>query len=235
MEVHLWHIDLDQEDLHPEDVASILSPAERHRSEGFRLPRLAQRFNATRLAMRRLLGHYLNLPAHALHFATTPYGKPYVQDVPDFRFNLSHSDRFAILAIGLGVPGIGVDIECIKPEFDRDVIADLNFSEAERTDLQTTPEDRQNIRFFEIWTRKEAYAKGRGLGFSLDFRSFCTVGNGSALPASVIVAPGTSDGDRWYLFEANPASGYAGVLACPSPVVAIRHFYYDHNPYSNWI
>lgn len=84
----------------------------------------------------------------------TEHGKPYFRDLP-IKFSISHSEKKAIMAVS--DREIGADIQKIKPiHFG---IADRFFTEDER---MYVGDDIQ--RFFEIWTKKEAYGKWEGRG-----------------------------------------------------------------------
>jgi 4'-phosphopantetheinyl transferase len=224
MEAHLWRVNLDHDSV-PVRAHHILSQEEMQRAQSFRSPQLKHRFIAVRLALRTLLGHYLGVPPQTLEFAATPYGKPYLPHFSGFHFNLSHSDRLAIIAISLGSFEIGVDIERITPDFDWIPTAELSFTEAEWERLRSAPEQQKRNVFFGTWTRKEAYIKGIGLGLSLDPRLFCTASNAPGPTIPVATARGTSDGLRWHVFDFSPEPGYAGALAC-TVSAAIRHFRY---------
>lgn len=99
----------------------------------------------------------------------TAYGKPYIPDIPDFYFNLSHSGRW--VAIAFGDSEVGVDVEQICTDTDIEAIAGRFFSPEEQRFIQEKPaESRQ--RFFEIWTGKESYVKFLGTGLKKNMTSF---------------------------------------------------------------
>lgn len=90
--------------------------------------------------------------------ANTENGKPYFKNYPDFHFNISHTD--GAIAISFSNFPVGVDIEKIRNvNFD---VAKRYFNENEKAYIL---ENNKNInrRFFEIWTKKEAYIKRYGL------------------------------------------------------------------------
>ena len=95
-----------------------------------------------------------------MQFIRNEYGKPYIPELPMFYFNISHSNHF--LAIALSNHQVGVDIERIKPVNLR--IAKRFFSKEEQTYVFSCPKN-QIKRFYEIWTKKEAYVKYIGCGF----------------------------------------------------------------------
>lgn len=88
----------------------------------------------------------------------TEKGKPYFKYIPDLFFSISHSGDITVVAIG-DTP-LGVDIEKIK-KADLRVIKRFLKEEAD----YITEKD-SNHRFFEIWTKKEAYLKCKGTGIS---------------------------------------------------------------------
>lgn len=99
-------------------------------------------------------------------FEVSPLGKPFLKNYPGLEFNISHTKN-AVAAALSGAP-VGVDIEKVR---DIDVgIAKKVFSDNEKAFLNSEKED-QNRRFFDIWTKKEAYIKHDGRGLSNDLRN----------------------------------------------------------------
>ncbi len=98
-------------------------------------------------------------------------GKPYIEGFP-IDFNLSHSsDCFAFAIAGKKNCVVGVDIENIKENLEFESIVNHYFHKNEinyvfNGDLN----DRLQLqRFYEIWTRKEAFFKMLGLGLTEQF------------------------------------------------------------------
>lgn len=94
--------------------------------------------------------------------------KPYIAGRP-FDFNLSHSSGyFAFVLSGHENHFVGVDIEAVNTKTDIEPIVNRYFHKNEiayvlKNDLRT---NMQRIRFYEIWTRKEAFLKMHGTGLS---------------------------------------------------------------------
>ena len=92
-------------------------------------------------------------------------GKPYFKN-SDISFSLSHSGDISVAAICDEKDNIvGVDVEKIIDRGNIDELAERFFSNAEKLDFLEhgkTPKA-----FFEIWTKKEAYAKMTGDGLSI--------------------------------------------------------------------
>ena len=89
-------------------------------------------------------------------------GKPYVPQLTDFCFNLSHSGDQVVVAYGDET--VGVDVQ--KVEGYREKVAMKCYNDSERAFMEQGDVD---INFTLVWTIKEAYAKftGRGLGENL--------------------------------------------------------------------
>ena len=96
------------------------------------------------------------------------YGKPYIEDYPDFHFNLSHSGQWIVCAISK--ENIGIDIEQIKP-IDISV-AERFFDPLEYKAIIDTGNDMRLVAFYKFWTLKESYIKLIGKGLSMPLNSF---------------------------------------------------------------
>lgn len=120
--------------------------------------------------VRNAISKEFNIKADDIRFRTGKTGKPYAENVK-VEFSISHSGNIAVCAIS--DKPVGIDIECIK---------DININVAKRLFTH----DEQNYvfekwalakqRFFEVWTRKEAYVKMLGKGVSY-FPEFSVMGN----------------------------------------------------------
>ena len=88
----------------------------------------------------------------------TEKGKPYFKAIPNLFFSVSHTDGLTVIA--LGNSEVGIDVERVK-KADLRIIKRFLKEEAD----YITEKD-SNRRFFEIWTKKEAYIKQRGLNIS---------------------------------------------------------------------
>lgn len=89
-----------------------------------------------------------------------PNGKPYIENYDQIDFNISHSGEFVLLAVTNG-KSIGVDIEKIDENIDLD-IGNVVFNESELPYIRNVDD------FYLLWTKKEAYLKCIGSGFTSD-------------------------------------------------------------------
>ena len=120
--------------------------------------------------MRQILARYLDLKPENLAFSNSEHGKPHLSKTSGqpLAFNIAHADHWGVLTItsGAGV-GVGVDIERVDPQLDYMKIVSGFFTSDEINELGKFPPARQRRAFYRIWTRKEAFLKGEGFGFSL--------------------------------------------------------------------
>ena len=92
-----------------------------------------------------------------IKFRCDQNGKPYAEGL-DIHFSLSHSGDLAVCAIS-DTP-VGIDVE--KVRHVNTGVAKKWFTEQEQAFVFSDKTKAQR-RFFEIWTKKEAYIKAKGL------------------------------------------------------------------------
>lgn len=212
--VHLWCARLDPPAATVAKLERWLCGAERARAERFRVFRDWRRFVVGRGFLRQLIGCYLDCEPSAIQFAYGPCGKPALARQPrlgSLSFNLSHSGSLAVFAFARGRE-LGVDVEQLDPEFQVYQVADHFFTAGEVAGIMARPPDQQHVRFFELWTRKEALIKARGEGLSMALRE---------LDASIFDDPRGGPLARsladssvcWSVRQFVPAPGYLAALA----------------------
>ena len=96
------------------------------------------------------------------------FGKPYIRGREDFYYNLSHSGRYVVIAWGSSE--IGVDVQQHDCSVDIEAIAKRFFTADEQSYIQ-----KDLLRFYEIWTKKESYLKYTGKGLQKDLGSFSSL------------------------------------------------------------
>lgn len=96
------------------------------------------------------------------------FGKPFMNHMHGFSYNLSHSGKW--VAIAYGSTEVGIDIEEIQT--GREDIADRFFTEEEKSFIYTVTGKERAKRFTQIWTLKESYIKYLGTGLSTRLNSF---------------------------------------------------------------
>ncbi|MBP5467762.1 MAG: 4'-phosphopantetheinyl transferase superfamily protein, partial [Candidatus Riflebacteria bacterium] len=106
----------------------------------------------------------INKKASNLIIETTPTGKPYLKDYPTHFFNISHTD--SLILIALAKNPVGIDVEKIERNADKEAILKHFFSEKEQQSYFSQPENQRQLAFFKGWTRKESILKATGEGLS---------------------------------------------------------------------
>jgi 4'-phosphopantetheinyl transferase len=108
-----------------------------------------------------------------IFFRKGDHGKPYINEYSDFNYNISHTRNAIVVAISGAT--IGVDIEKIrKAELD---IAKRFFTSDEQAYINQNYFE-SDRRFYEVWTKKEAYIKFIGRGLSMPLNSFDVLSSG---------------------------------------------------------
>ncbi len=90
-------------------------------------------------------------------------GKPYIEGA-DIHFSISHTD--GLCAVALSDAPVGIDCEKIDSAYNERLanFSKRYFTPNEQNEIQES--DDKLRKFFEIWTRKEAYIKKHGLNSS---------------------------------------------------------------------
>lgn len=134
----VWHAELDSPGWPEVDR---LPAEERERAARILRPIARRRWVSARWALRGVLGRYLGREPARVALRIGEHGKPRLGDGEPLRFNLSHSDGLAVVAVS-GGSEVGVDIQRIGS---------------------------RPTEFYAAWARREAVAKchGAGLGAPL--------------------------------------------------------------------
>src|SRR6185295_998646 len=207
--VDYWVWPLDVEDAESERLRSLLSGEERDRAARFAFGRDQKRFIAAHGRVREILAMRMGRAPAALEFRCSEHGKPSLRDAGGCRFNLTHSEGIAALAICDGFE-IGIDLEQLRPLAER--VAEFYFSQCEVKALSRLPGSEQLVGFYRCWTRKEAIVKaiGEGLSRSLDTFDVSVI----RAPAVVERLEGDPDASRNWRLAHFEGEGFVGAIAC---------------------
>lgn len=148
---------------------SLMSNEKQCRVDRFRFKDDKKRTVAGEMLARKAISDWCNVAVEDVIFDYEEYGKPYAVGL-NVEFNISHSGDIVVCAVGNSP--VGIDVEEIRP-------IDLNVSKRICTedeliclfshipteqDFVYTTDIEVLTRFFELWTKKEAYAKWVGTG-----------------------------------------------------------------------
>jgi 4'-phosphopantetheinyl transferase len=195
-------------------LARVLSPEERVFAERFRRAADRDRFVVTRATLRLLLGLKSGTSPTDLRFEKGPSGKPFLPAAPHLRFNVSHSEALALIAVSWSSE-VGIDVERCDPTRVRESVARHFFSRAENAALACLPPWQQALARLRVWCRKEAYVKARGYGLSMPLDSF-DVAVDPALEPSIPRLTATrsvlDDSHRWDVRDVEVGSEYVAAI-----------------------
>lgn len=143
-----------------------------------------ERFVISRVILRQILGALLRVRPADLRFEIDTHGKPALMDPHRSQcFNLSHSG--AALLIGTSMSAhVGVDVEVSRSVPKALQLSKRVFTAGERlllTQASEISEAERDEAFMRIWTRKEAYLKCRGEGFTTPARNYAVGLQGTTL------------------------------------------------------
>lgn len=117
------------------------------------------------MLLRKALSESFGIEEEDIKILADGRGAPYVDGI-DVCVSISHSGDYAVCAFSHAP--VGIDVEQIRPICAR--VAVGTFSEGETEYLGACGNELSGdalVRFYEIWTAKEAYAKMTGNGISL--------------------------------------------------------------------
>jgi 4'-phosphopantetheinyl transferase len=159
---------------------SLMSEEKKQRVDRFRFDDDKKRTIVGELLARRAISKWCGVSEESIVFETTANGKPYAKNL-NVEFNISHSADMVVCVVD--DKPVGVDIEKIRP-------VDLNTAKRifREEEIQyifgcTSNTDNYNHylndvvlqRFFELWTKKEAYGKLVGMGLFTEINATATV------------------------------------------------------------
>jgi 4'-phosphopantetheinyl transferase len=212
-EVHVWIARIDD----PVQAASnrkLLSGEETIRSNRFQFERDRNEYINARGSLRQVLGRYLGVEPTSLQFTYNAFGKPYFHSSMEqcgLMFNLSHSSGLALIAMTQGCE-VGVDVEAIREEcsFHREVASNF-FSVEEVAELDELPPEQWSRGFYCCWTRKEAFLKACGCGFSMPSTGFGVTVRPTEAP--ILRRCDWEPPTEWHIEHLEPLPGYVGAVA----------------------
>jgi 4'-phosphopantetheinyl transferase len=214
----VWLIDLAKAPA-PADL-ELLGPGERRRLARYADLRDAERYGASHVGLRRLVARHLGIePADVVigrrpcpACASPEHGPPGIV-VPHTEAGISLSRSGEHALVGIASAGtIGVDLEEVR-DFDFGNVALTVLSLAEQRYVRSEPPEARGAAFYRCWVRKEAVAKGCGVGIVVDLPRL-DVAPGDTGPVEVSLGA-TGGDDRWCVRDLALGPGLVGALATP--------------------
>lgn len=217
-EAHIWLATPDSLD-QGADLLRWLEPSERAQHDRFHFERDRRLHRTAHALLRGLLGRYGALEPARWRFSKGPYGRPEIApEHPWLRFNISHTRGLVAVALARRLQ-IGVDVEEVVAARATDDLAAYVFSPDELAGFRALGPAEQVARFFTLWTCKEAYIKGRGMGLQLPLDQF-TVSFGE--PVQLAVDPAIDDGRPWRLHHRDLGEHHLAVAVDADAEIVVR-------------
>jgi len=222
-EIRVLKVDLGARGSNDDDAGSlpewrILDEAERTRALRLIRPRDRRRFIICRGALRLVLGQLVDDTPEAITLRFGPGGKPELAGsrppgiAPRLRFNVSHSDDLALIAISLDRE-LGVDLERLRTISEAERIVETYFTAAEQAQFAALEPPDRVAAFLRGWTRKEAILKAKGVGLAGLATGYETMFGTTGLTSKFSAATPLPRIGEWRLWEASPREGYFAALA----------------------
>lgn len=215
--VYVWDYDLDNIWKNRKGLSRLLDKTELDRSSCYRFEIHRRRFVSGRAVLRTVLAQYLNRNPESLKFKYNIHGKPYLskqQSFPNIKFSASSSHNIGCVAITLDNE-LGVDLEKVNSDGEFSNLPMTGFCTEEYSWLQSLPQKDKLAAFYDLWTCKEAYLKGLGVGLMSDLNEFCISTKGSK-PILVWSKLDVPDSDNWTFQRIKREPGYACCVAVQS-------------------
>lgn len=229
--VHVWYIDLFKADtiyeLYSDALFSILSEEEVSRAGRFVFDMDRIKYVFSHVALRIILGRYLDVDPHRIEFYQNEYGKPFIDGKEKNRlitFNLSHSGEYAVVAVAYNRE-LGVDIERWCNYRDCESLVTHFFSPYEKRQFGLISREEFSKVFFSVWARKEAFIKAVGQGLSFPLHEFDVTVFPNENPKILRISNGDDANKLWRLFDLYPEGAYSGALAVEGDVLTVMHKY----------
>jgi 4'-phosphopantetheinyl transferase len=212
--LHLWLLNLRISGELSSRLRRTLSAREMARADACRFEQDRTRYTAAHGLLRQVLARHLDIAPSEVAYQYGDRGKPQLdrRHASNLRFNLSHSGDLAACAT-IADWEVGVDVEQVRHDRDHMAIAQRRLSPSERAALHEWPVDERIQAFYDCWTLKEAYIKGRGDGLFVPLKSFDVALLPGAPPALLRSTAGPDEPGRWRLMSFTPLAGFAGAVA----------------------
>jgi 4'-phosphopantetheinyl transferase len=236
--IYVWRLALGRSSSVSESQAARLrgwlSPEELARADAFRGEEYRRDYVLAHGALRRVLGQSTGNSPEAVRFVAGSFREAGATAIKpacdlgsdtgnladgkgtDLRFNLSHTQGAALIGVTIGRE-LGIDIEWHRPMDDLEGMARAIMSEAELGSWGDIPEKDRLSAFYHVWTRKESYLKGIGLGLYHSLHDVTVPVSSATRDAISGDFEGVRDRSRedaWIVADLPAPEGYSASVCC---------------------
>ena len=222
-EIHIYSADFTSVIECLEDFNKILSDEEKNKAARFHFEKDRNNFVLSRGILKSILAHYLKKNPKHIIFQFNDYGKPFLREIKNIEFNISHSKNKLLLAFSSNI-SIGADIEFMNADFAKGDIAKKFFSPFEVSRLNKLSNGLKIEGFYNCWTRKEALIKGIGKGLSIPLDSFDVELIPGKVPKIFDLRFDSKEKGEWEIIDLNLYKDYKSAVALRSKNYNIKIF-----------
>lgn len=195
-------------------LRDLLTDEELQRGERLLDKERRDHFFVGRGMLREALGGYLGQEPADVRLLQGEFGKPQLHrdHSEGISFNISHAGGYLLLAFTVGRE-IGVDLEEVRRELPFRAMAERYFSAREKEELFSLTPAKQVDAFYRCWTRKEAYMKATGTGFSQPSTGFDVSLLPGAPPTLLAHRGDPGETQRWSIRGIETPPGFCAAIA----------------------
>ncbi len=173
----------------------------------------------SRQLVKQISSSYLCLAEEEIVIREGTHGKPYLvlSDTScsgrNLSFNLSHTTGYMVIAFATDMD-LGIDIERGDRAVRLETISRHFFHEKEKKDLsESSSGGNKSKHFVRIWTLKEAFLKGLGVGLTVSPSSFMLISDGDKYKISCDDPTLQAEYSKWILQDIPGPDDYFCSLA----------------------
>jgi 4'-phosphopantetheinyl transferase len=167
-EVHLWRALCGQRAIEADALLPQLTEGEVLRAARMATDTLRRRYLYAHTLLHTLLAMYVDAGDVPCTLGAEANGKPILlapQLHPPLHFNMSHAGEVVLIAVMRGM-AVGVDVEEVRHHNDLAGLIRTVCSRGEQAHLAALEDVARRRAFYQLWTRKEAWLKLRGVGLA---------------------------------------------------------------------
>lgn len=220
-EIHVWHTNVERPENLINRLLGMLDANEQARAARFLVPNARKQYIISHAFLRIALGRYLQIEPQAVRFCTTANGKPELANHRNLRFNLSHTEGTAAIAV-TRARHVGIDVEKIRDNLNPLELAGRFFSPQECEWLRSQAPSEQLQAFFACWTAKEAYIKACGGGLSMGLASFAVIPRTGNARLQLEIYSQPEESKNWLIWQLDLKSGLCAAIAVETSDLAVR-------------
>jgi 4'-phosphopantetheinyl transferase len=215
----IWRIQIGSNLPYIQNFSSIIDANELLKANKYYKAADRDRTLLSRIALRLILGKYLNKDPKELVLRVDNNNKPILTSpsTNEIKFNISYAMDYILIAIS--PLEVGIDIEYVDPNFEFKDILNEYFTKEE---ISYVEENNTIDRFFAAWTKKEALAKAIGSGLFGPINQLPTLNGDTFLDGSIL-----NTQNNWIVSSFYIADTHVGSLASLYNNLAITFYDLD--------